>query len=63
MEYSLSGGKWTESQIGGSMAAFTDPAVEHEAIGNGWWVYYQGSDGALWEWSLAEFTWTDYRIG
>jgi Fungal fucose-specific lectin len=39
------------------------PAVVHEAAGNGWWVYYQGSNGALMEYSLSGSTWTESQIG
>lgn len=37
------------------------PDVIHE--GNTWWVYYQGSDAALWEWYFNGSTWNNYRVG
>jgi hypothetical protein len=55
-------------EVKGGDEAFTAPAdshpvVVHEASGNGWWVFYRGSDGALMEYSLSGSTWTESEIG
>jgi hypothetical protein len=31
--------------------------------GAGWWIFYQGSDGALWQQSLVGGEWIEHRIG
>jgi hypothetical protein len=48
-------------ETGGPAALGSSPNVLHE--GSNWWIFYRGSDGALWQQTLVNGAWVPYRIG
>jgi hypothetical protein len=50
-----------QAETGGPPSLNASPAVLHE--GANWWIFYRGSDGALWQQSLVSGKWVEYRIG
>ena len=48
-EWSKTGATWTQSRLGGKMAADTSPSVVRDSANGHIWVFYQGSNGTLTE--------------